>query len=83
MTTTIKVSEQTRDLLKEQAHEHGRTLGQHLDVLANNAERERRFSALKSAIDSTSPASMKSYKMERDEFDAMPSPKLPDDDWSA
>lgn len=50
MTTTIKVSDQLRDRLKEQASRAGLTLGAHLAVLADAADRRDRLDSLKQAI---------------------------------
>lgn len=61
MTTTIKVSNDVRDRLKAQATRASRTLGEHLAHLADLADREGRFEAIRQAIDSTSPAAMESY----------------------
>lgn len=72
MTTTIKVSNEVRDRLKAQATRAHRTLGEHLAHLADIADREDRFAALRRAIDSTSPAAMASYADEVaawDQFD--------------
>lgn len=50
MTTTIKVSSQLRDRLKEQARGAGRTLGAHLAALADLQDREQRLASLAAAI---------------------------------
>ena len=54
MTTTIKVSDQLRDRLKEQASRAGLTLGAHLAVLADAADRRDRMASLKQAIAASS-----------------------------
>lgn len=53
--TTIKVESQIRDLLKEQARQHNRTLGEHLEVLLAAEERRARFEALRSAREEHPP----------------------------
>jgi hypothetical protein len=57
MTTTIKVSNELRDRLKAQASRAGLTLGAHLSVLADAADRRNRLATLKQSIeDSTTEA---------------------------
>lgn len=53
MTTTIKVSDELRDRLKAQASRSGLTLGAHLAVLADAADRRERLDSLRRAIEST------------------------------
>ncbi|MFF7291280.1 hypothetical protein ACFY9N_01970 [Microbacterium sp. NPDC008134] len=55
MTTTIKVSDELRDRLKEQASRDGLTLGAHLAHLADAEDRRWRLSRLREAI-ATSPS---------------------------
>ena len=62
--TTIKVSRELRDKLKEQAQAENRTLGEHLAYLSANADQERRFEQLREAIARTSPEDMASYREE-------------------
>lgn len=64
MTTTIKVSNELRDRLKAQAERAGRTLGAHLSVLADEADRQERLARLKKAIVETSPEHAASYAAE-------------------
>jgi predicted transcriptional regulator len=64
MTTTIKVSNQVRDRLKGQASRANRTLGQHLDHLADLGEREARMAALRGAVRSTSAEDLASWREE-------------------
>lgn len=54
MTTTIKVSDDLRNRLKEQASRAGLTLGAHLTVLADAADRRQRLTDLKQAIAASS-----------------------------
>ena len=61
MTTTIKVSNDVRDRLKAQASRAHRTLGEHLAHLADLADREGRFEAMRQAIADTPPEAMASY----------------------
>ena len=61
MTTTIKVSNDVRDRLKAQATRAHRTLGEHLAHLADLADREGRFEAMRQAIADTPPEAMASY----------------------
>lgn len=49
--TTIKVTAEVRDRLKAQAASAHLTLGEHLERLADLADREARYAALASAID--------------------------------
>lgn len=48
--TTIKVSTQLRDVLKAQATSHGRTLGEHLQALADAQARRDRWEQLRRAV---------------------------------
>ena len=64
MTTTIKVSTELRDRLKAQAARAGRTLGAHLSVLADAADRQERLAHLKVAIAETSRGNAESYAAE-------------------
>ncbi len=64
MTTTIKVSDELRDRLKEQAARDGLTLGAHLANLADAEDRRRRLDLLKSALDASSSADAGSYAAE-------------------
>jgi len=62
--TTIKVSTELRDRLKEQAHAERRTLGEQLEYLLSREEKDRDFEALRIAIAQTSPEDMASYREE-------------------
>lgn len=66
--TTIKVSRETRDRLKAQAAAAGLTLGQHLDRLADAADRGLRFEALRAAIAATPVDERESYDREAREW---------------
>lgn len=68
--TTIKVSSEVRDRLKEQAAAAGRTLGEHLRHLADLGDRASRFEALRVAIDAMSPEARASYDQEVAELEA-------------
>lgn len=50
MTTTIKVSDELRDRLKEQAGRDGLTLGAHLSRLADAEDRRVRLAELQATI---------------------------------
>lgn len=62
--TTIKVSRELRDLLKQQAAEEHRTLGEHLAFLAALADKQRRFERLRAEVDATSSDDLASYQEE-------------------
>jgi hypothetical protein len=64
MTTTIKVSNEVRDRLKAQASRANRTLGRHLEHLADLGEREARMDALRGAVRSTSAEDLDSWREE-------------------
>lgn len=64
MTTTIKVSTEVRDRLKAQAAQAHRTLGEHLEHLAELEERQARFRSMQAAISKTSEEAMESYRVE-------------------
>lgn len=53
--TTIKVTTALRDRLKEQAQAHGRTLGDHLQSLADDEARRERFRDLQRAMTTHAP----------------------------
>lgn len=53
--TTIKVSSDLRDRLKESASAHGRTLGEHLEALLREEERRERFARLREQLASNPP----------------------------
>lgn len=62
--TTIKVTRELRDLLKKQAESERRTLGEHLEHLADLAEKQNRLRRLRAEVDATSPEDMASYREE-------------------
>lgn len=66
--TTIKVSTGTRDRLKAQARAANVTLGEHLEHLADAADRGLRFEALRAAIAATPAEVMAEYTEETDEW---------------
>lgn len=68
MNTTIKVSDELRDRLKEQAARDGITLGAHLAHLADAEDRRRRLHLLKSAIDGSSSADAASHAVETEDW---------------
>jgi len=70
MTTTIKVSDELRDRLKEQAARSGLTLGAHLAALADMADRRQRLSAVKAAIAASSSTDTASYAAETQRWEA-------------
>jgi len=81
MTTTIKVTTELRDRLKAQAGEHGRTIGEHLAVLADAAERTARFARLRSQIAATPTHLRTSYDDETAAWDATAGDGLPAEDF--
>jgi predicted transcriptional regulator len=64
MTTTIKVSDELRDRLKDQASRDGLTLGAHLARLADAEDRRRRLESVKQAIARTSSSGLEEYAAE-------------------
>lgn len=64
MTTTIKVSDELRDRLKEQAARDGLTLGAHLGHLADAEDRRWRLLHLKTVISRSTPATVESFSDE-------------------
>jgi predicted transcriptional regulator len=62
--TTIKVSVEVRDRLKAQASSAHLTLGEHLERLADLADREARFGALAEAIDAMTDEQRADYRRE-------------------
>lgn len=66
--TTIKVSSETRDRLKAQAARDNVTLGEHLARLADRADRDLRFQALRDAVAATPEADLRSYQQETREW---------------
>ena len=71
MTTTIKVANDVRDRLKGQAALAHRTLGQHLEHLANLGEREASMASLRAAMKATSPEALESYREETRAWDRL------------
>ena len=69
MTTTIKVSDELRDRLKEQAARDGLTLGAHLAHLADAEDRRWRLHLLKSAIDASTSDDAGSYAAETEDWE--------------
>lgn len=53
--TTIKVTAELRDVLKTQARAHGRTLGDHLQALADAENRRSRMRAMRDAMAANPP----------------------------
>jgi len=74
MTTTIKVSNELRDRLKEQAARDGLTLGAHLSHLADADDRRWRLESLREAVAQTSPADIESYSSETAEWEQLELP---------
>lgn len=64
MTTTIKVSDELRDRLKEQAARDGLTLGAHIAHLADAEDRRWRLSQLKAAIARSATEDVESHAAE-------------------
>ena len=62
--TTIKVSTETRDRLKAQAARNNLSLGEHLRRLADAADRELRFQAVRAAMTASSEDDRRSYAAE-------------------
>lgn len=81
--TTIKVPIGLRDRLKAQASEHGRTLGEHLAALADDADRRARFERLRRQIAATPAGQRARYLEESAVWDATSGDGLPADDFSA
>lgn len=69
MTTTIKVSDELRDRLKEQAARDGLTLGAHLAHLADAEDRRWRLHLLKSAIDASTSDDARSHAAETEDWE--------------
>ncbi len=62
--TTIKVTAAVRDRLKAQAYSAHLTLGEHLERLADLADREARYAALAGAIEGMSDEQRADYRRE-------------------
>jgi hypothetical protein len=69
--TTIKVSTQTRDRLKAQTAQARVPLGEHLRRLADAADRQRRFAALREAVGQTPPDLAESHAAETEEWETI------------
>lgn len=69
MPTTIKVSVELRDRLKEQAARDGLTLGAHLRHLADAEDRRWRLHRLKSAIEASKSDDAESYAAETGDWE--------------
>lgn len=79
MTTTIKVSDQLRDRLKEQASRAGLTLGAHLAVLVDAADRRDRMASLKLAIAASTIEDRSSHAEESESWELAELSDLPRD----
>jgi hypothetical protein len=82
MPTTIKVPNELRDRLKAQAAEQGRTIGEYIGVLADNADRQARFARLRAQIAATPPDLRANYLDEFRAWDTATSDGLPPEDFS-
>lgn len=69
MTTTIKVSGELRDRLKQQAAREGLTIGAHLGHLADAEDRRWRLRLLKAVIAQSTPATAESFSAEAAEWE--------------
>lgn len=69
MTTTIKVSDELRDRLKEQAARDGLTLVAHLARLADAEDRRWRLHLLKAAIDGATNDDAGSHAAETEDWE--------------
>lgn len=67
MTTTIKVAEDLRDPLTQQAARDGLTLGAHLTRLADDEDRRWRLQILAPAVAASSSANVKSHAAESED----------------
>ncbi|MEJ1087205.1 hypothetical protein WDU99_02605 [Microbacterium sp. Mu-80] len=63
-TTTIKVSTDLRDRLKEQARAENRTIGSYLEKLLERELRAHRFEQMREAMKNTTPEEWQSYREE-------------------
>lgn len=68
--TTIKVSTRTRDRLKSQAADAHVSLGEHLEHLAERADRDARLATLRDAIASTSTEVAEGHAAETAEWES-------------
>lgn len=68
--TTIKVSTETRDRLKQQAAAAGMSLGSYVSLLSRAAAREERLAALGAAMAGTSPADRAAFAAESEAWEA-------------
>lgn len=86
--TTVPVDPITRNLLGAQAERHGRSLQEHLQVLAEREEREcreerdLRFSGLRAEIRATDPALLASHTREVAAWDSTLRDGLPHDEYN-
>ena len=69
--TTIKVSTEVRDRLKGQAMAAHRTMGEHLEHLADLDDRRARFAALGEAIAAMAPELIDSYHAETEAWERL------------
>lgn len=72
--TTIKVSTELRDQLKEQAKAEHRTMGEQLEHLVRAHSRERDFAALREAMSRMTPEDWADYREETAWWDAVSAP---------
>lgn len=67
--TTIKVSTELRDRLKEQARAENRTMSSYLEKLLEKELRVLRFEELRAAMAKTTPEEWQSYREETEWWD--------------
>ncbi|UJP08714.1 hypothetical protein L2X99_09270 [Microbacterium sp. KUDC0406] len=72
--TTIKVSSELRDRLKEQARAENRTMGEQLAFLVDAHRRERDFEAMREAMSRMTPEDWADYHEETAWWDAAQGP---------
>src|ERR1700712_5063132 len=82
MPTTIKVSNELRDRLKAQAAASGLTIGEHIGVLADEADRRARFARLRAQIAATPAELRASYLDEVRAWDDAASDGISSEDFS-
>lgn len=82
--TTIKVTRETRDLIKEQAAARRKTLDEYLRSLAQQEARKERMRQWAQAVRSTPPEEMESYRRQAQEGDQVAGDGLEglNDEWS-
>jgi len=78
----IRLSKRSYDVLKALSKETKTPMSQIAEDAIDRYEEERFWDEFDRQLDAWTPDQWRQYRKEFEEWDAMPGPPLPDDDWS-